>query len=165
MNSTEPNPLCELIKNSPLLNNRPKDIAQMYKFYEDQKNAKLDGSSGELGEQDNAGDQTIIKSANQQVTGKPYLNNNQEIFKDTINEQLKMRLNANHNTYLASGNLVPSKSYTDILTQKPNMDKYKELYKEEVYDFKPKINKNSKYIKNRPGNISQMYSHYESSKI
>lgn len=153
MNSTEPNPLCELIKNSPLLNNRPKDIAQMYKFYEDQKNAKLDGSSGEQGEQDNAGDQTIIKSANQQVPGKPYLNNNQEIFKDTINEQLKMRLNAN------------SKSYTDILTQKPNMDKYKELYKEEVYDFKPKINKNSKYIKNRPGNISQMYSHYESSKI
>jgi len=154
MNSTEPNPLCELIKNSPLLNNRPKDIAEMNKWYADQlqnkKNAKIDGVSGE---QDDAGDVTIKKSANQQVFGTPYLNNNQEIFKDTTNEQLKMRLNAKH------------KSYTDILTQKPNLDKYKELYKEEVYDFKPKINTNSKYIKNRPGNISQMYSHYESSKI
>lgn len=78
----------------------------------------------------------------------PKVNDNTKLFKDSAeNELLKSRFEADKDTYI------------NILHKKSDMTKFKEKWKEEEQDFKPKINKNSKYNKSRPGHISEMLSH------
>lgn len=106
------------MKNSALINQRPKDIAEMNKFQEENKKNKLSNTT-----QQTDGDVTMMTNQNS-LTGIPKVNNNDKIFKDKegLGEDLKSRFDAG----------TDRDTYINILNKKTDMTKVKEKYKEEV---------------------------------
>lgn len=107
------------MKSSTLINQRPTDIAEMNKFYEEQKKVKL--STTLDGDTTMSAQPQFFKTGNGSTVkyAIPKVNDNTKIFKDAESLDLKNRFDADKEAYI------------NILYKKTDMAKVKEKWKEE----------------------------------